>query len=108
MEPQLSVIIFEPKKNFFGVFFFLIFIFYLLPFSSFSFSFLVDFVIPNPGVSLVKEFDARMELAKKSVCDYAFHVAVTWWSDQVHEEMGIIARERGVNSFKHFMAYKVR
>jgi len=66
----------------------------------------IDFVIPSPGESLIKAFDKWMEWAKKSVCDYAFHVVVSWWSDQVREEMGILARERGVNSFKHFLAYK--
>jgi dihydropyrimidinase len=33
-------------------------------------------------------------------------VAITWWSDKVHEEMGTLVRNHGVNSFKHFMAYK--
>ncbi len=31
---------------------------------------------------------------------------MTWWSDQVRAEMGTLTREHGVNSFKHFMAYK--
>jgi dihydropyrimidinase len=31
---------------------------------------------------------------------------VTWWSDDVAEQMGVLTREHGVNSFKHFMAYK--
>ena len=44
--------------------------------------------------------------AEKAACDYSFHVAVTWWSEQVREEMGVLVHERGVNSFKHFMAYK--
>jgi dihydropyrimidinase len=56
----------------------------------------------------LKAYDTWKEWAEEAVCDYSFHVAVTWWSDQVREEMGIVARERGVNSFKHFMAYKVR
>ncbi|MGC8073636.1 dihydropyrimidinase, partial [Salmonella enterica] len=34
------------------------------------------------------------------------HVAVTWWSDSVHADMGTLVREEGINSFKHFMAYK--
>jgi dihydropyrimidinase len=59
----------------------------------------VDFVIPSPGESLIKAFDKWMEWAKKSVCDYAFHVVVSWWSDQVREEMGILARERGQKDF---------
>src|SRR5262249_9285612 len=44
--------------------------------------------------------------AKKACQDYSFHVAITWWSDQVSDEMGILVRDKGVNSFKHFMAYK--
>eukprot|EP00029_Vermamoeba_vermiformis_P008479 TRINITY_DN3981_c0_g1_i1.p1 TRINITY_DN3981_c0_g1~~TRINITY_DN3981_c0_g1_i1.p1 ORF type:complete len:497 (-),score=121.04 TRINITY_DN3981_c0_g1_i1:73-1563(-) len=66
----------------------------------------IDFVIPSPGESLIKSFDKWRDWAQKSFCDYAFHVVVSWWSDQVKEEMGILARERGVTSFKHFMAYK--
>jgi dihydropyrimidinase len=44
--------------------------------------------------------------AEKSAADYSFHVAVTWWSDSVAADMGTLVREEGVNSFKHFMAYK--
>ncbi len=67
---------------------------------------IIDFVIPSPGVSLLEGYDQWMEWAKKAAGDYSFHVAVTWWSDKVREEMGVLTRERGVNSFKHFMAYK--
>src|SRR5438094_7347474 len=67
---------------------------------------IIDFVIPAPRVSLLEGYDQWMEWAKKAAGDYSFHVAVTWWSEQVREEMGVLARERGVNSFKHFMAYK--
>lgn len=42
----------------------------------------------------------------KVCCDYGLHVAVTWWSPSVQEEMKILCEERGVNSFKMFMAYK--
>lgn len=67
---------------------------------------IIDFVIPSPEQSLLEAFDTWMANAQKAPSDYSFHVAVTWWSDQVREEMGILAREKGVNSFKHFMAYK--
>src|ERR1700740_2604834 len=67
---------------------------------------IIDFVIPGPNVSLLEVYDQWMGWARKAAADYSFHVAVTWWSDKVHEEMGVLARERGVNSFKHFMAYK--
>lgn len=66
----------------------------------------IDFVIPNPQQSLLEAYDAWRGWAEKAACDYSFHVAVTWWSDKVREEMRTLATEHGVNSFKHFMAYK--
>ncbi len=66
----------------------------------------IDFVIPGPGESLVAAYKKWRGWAEKAACDYSFHVAVTWWSDAVREEMGELVRDHGVNSFKHFMAYK--
>jgi dihydropyrimidinase len=67
---------------------------------------IIDFVIPPPRTSLVEAWHAWRSKSEKAAADYGFHVAVTWWSDQVADEMGILARQHGVNSFKHFMAYK--
>ncbi|NHO32965.1 dihydropyrimidinase [Acetobacter fallax] len=67
---------------------------------------IVDFVIPEHGGSLFDAWKNWREKAKKAASDYSFHVAVTHWDDQVHEDMGKLVRECGVNSFKHFMAYK--
>ncbi len=67
---------------------------------------IIDFVIPGPNVSLLEAYDQWMGWAKKSAADYSFHVAITWWSDKVRAEMGELTAKRGVNSFKHFMAYK--
>ena len=61
---------------------------------------------PRPQVSLLEAYDQWSGWAKKSAADYSFHVAVTWWSDKVREEMGVLTSRHGVNSFKHFMAYK--
>lgn len=66
----------------------------------------IDFVIPSPQQSLLEAFHDWRGWAEKAACDYSFHVAVTWWSDQVKAEMHTLATEHGVNSFKHFMAYK--
>ncbi|XP_029447723.1 dihydropyrimidinase isoform X2 [Rhinatrema bivittatum] len=68
---------------------------------------IIDFAIPRKGCSLIEAYDTWRSWADPKVCcDYALHVAVTWWSDKVKEEMGILARDKGINSFKMFMAYK--
>ncbi|MBA5607291.1 dihydropyrimidinase [Duganella sp. FT3S] len=67
---------------------------------------IMDFVIPSPKQSLLEAFHTWRGWARKAAGDYTFHVAVTWWDDSVREEMGILVRDHGVNSFKHFMAYK--
>jgi dihydropyrimidinase len=41
----------------------------------------------------------------RACCDYSFHMAITWWDKQVFDEMPKVV-ERGITSFKHFMAYK--
>ncbi|MTW13236.1 dihydropyrimidinase [Pseudoduganella eburnea] len=67
---------------------------------------IIDFVIPNPQQPLLEAYHQWRGWAEKAAGDYSFHVAITWWSDKVHEEMGTLVRNHGVNSFKHFMAYK--
>src|SRR5210317_709998 len=67
---------------------------------------IIDFAIPNPQQNLIETYQQWREWAEKSVADYSFHVAVTWWDDSVYEDMGTLVRDHGVNSFKHFMAYK--
>ncbi|OWM69131.1 dihydropyrimidinase-like [Punica granatum] len=65
----------------------------------------IDFAIPVGG-SLIAGFEAYEERAEKSVMDYGFHMAVTKWDDTVSKEMEIMVNEKGINSFKFFMAYK--
>ena len=67
---------------------------------------IIDFVIPNPQQSLLEAYQDWRGWAEKSAGDYSFHVAITWWSEQVRQEMGTLVQNEGVNSFKHFMAYK--
>ncbi|MDP9043558.1 MAG: dihydropyrimidinase [Pseudomonadota bacterium] len=67
---------------------------------------IIDFVIPDPRQPLMDAWRNWNGWAQKSAADYSFHVAVTWWDQSVHDDMGTLVREHGVNSFKHFMAYK--
>ncbi|MFT5709686.1 MAG: dihydropyrimidinase [Halioglobus sp.] len=67
---------------------------------------IIDFVIPNPQQSLLEAYHQWRGWAESSAADYGFHVAVTWWDDSVYEDMGTLVEKHGVNSFKHFMAYK--
>ncbi|XP_045035359.1 dihydropyrimidinase isoform X2 [Daphnia magna] len=68
---------------------------------------IIDFVIPSKGQSLIEAYKQWRERADEKVaCDYALHVAVTWWSPEVQQEMEELCRDHGINSFKMFMAYK--
>ncbi|MEI8635145.1 dihydropyrimidinase [Vibrio sp. PP-XX7] len=67
---------------------------------------IIDFVIPSPQESLIEAYQQWQSWAETSQCNYSFHVAITWWDDTVKEEMKTLVKEHGVNSFKHFMAYK--
>ena len=67
---------------------------------------IIDFVIPSPQEPLLDAYRKWRGWAEKSAADYSFHVAITWWSEQVHADMATLVHDEGVNSFKHFMAYK--
>ena len=70
---------------------------------------LIDFAIPSKGESLIAAYDKwRSKADAKVVCDYGLHCAVTWWDKEgkVSAEMETLAKERGVASFKFFLAYK--
>ncbi|OIW04177.1 hypothetical protein TanjilG_00737 [Lupinus angustifolius] len=65
----------------------------------------IDFVIPRNG-NLTAGFEAYEKKAKKSCMDYGFHMAITKWDEAVSREMELMVKEKGINSFKFFMAYK--
>ncbi len=67
----------------------------------------VDFALPSPdGQGLLDALQMWDNKSTRANCDYSFHMAVTWWGEQVFDEMETVVRERGINTFKHFMAYK--
>lgn len=67
---------------------------------------IIDFIIPGRNQNLLEARDFWMNNAKKAVADYAFHMAVTWFSDQVKKDMEHVYRHDGIQSFKIFMAYR--
>lgn len=66
----------------------------------------VDFVLPSPGQSLLDAMQMWHNKTGRASCDYGFHMAITWWGEQVFSEMETVVRDKGINTFKHFMAYK--
>ena len=63
----------------------------------------------HPGA---RRLDARRPMrdwrsrSEKAACDYGFHMAVTSWSKSRFDEMATVVNDYGINTFKHFMAYK--
>ncbi|MDR5653645.1 dihydropyrimidinase [Ruixingdingia sedimenti] len=65
----------------------------------------VDHIIPGEG-GMLPALDTWLERAtRQASCDYSFHMSVTGWSERIFDDMAAVV-DRGVNTFKHFMAYK--
>jgi dihydropyrimidinase len=67
---------------------------------------IIDFVIPDPREDILDAYKKWRGWSEKAAVDYSFHVAITWWDETVREAMQTLTQKHGVNSFKHFMAYK--
>jgi len=65
----------------------------------------VDFVIPDERGLIVALDEWEERAHRQACCDYSFHASITGWNEQIFNDMAHIVR-RGINSFKHFMAYK--
>jgi dihydropyrimidinase len=66
---------------------------------------IVDFCLPSPNQGLIDALQQWHQKAGKARADYSFHMAITWWGKQVFDDMPKVVAE-GINTFKHFMAYK--
>ena len=47
----------------------------------------VDFCLPSPQQSLLEALQMWDNKTTKACCDFSFHMAVTWWGEQVFNEM---------------------
>ncbi|MZP30052.1 dihydropyrimidinase [Heliobacterium undosum] len=67
----------------------------------------IDFATQFRGENLMAALENWHERARgKCLCDYGFHMAITDWREKTPDEMTILVREKGVSSFKLYMAYK--
>ena len=69
---------------------------------------IIDFVIPGKGEPLLEAYNRWRGWADEKVCcDYALHMAITYWDQSVPAQMELVTGEGvSINSFKVFMAYK--
>ncbi len=65
----------------------------------------VDFVLPAPGQGLLDGLQMWHNKSTRANCDYSYHMAITWWGEQVFDDMPKVI-DKGITTFKHFMAYK--
>src|SRR6056297_2343779 len=67
---------------------------------------LVDFCLPGADGSIKNAITEWHRKSAPQICsDIGYHMAITGWNEQIFDEMKD-AVDMGVNSFKHFMAYK--
>lgn len=68
---------------------------------------LVDFCLPGEDGSLLTAIDDWDRKSKDQICtDISYHMAITDWNERIFNEMADVVNKRGINTFKHFMAYK--
>jgi dihydropyrimidinase len=65
----------------------------------------VDFVIPGKEGMLAALKDWEGKATRQASSDYSYHMCVDGWSEKHFNEMAEVV-DRGINTFKHFMAYK--
>ncbi|MCY4446686.1 MAG: dihydropyrimidinase [Rhodobacteraceae bacterium] len=67
---------------------------------------IVDFCLPGADGSIKNAINEWHRKSQPQICsDIGYHMAITGWNETIYNEMKD-AVAMGINSFKHFMAYK--
>jgi len=66
----------------------------------------VDFCLPGPSQSMLAAYQEWRHKGEKAAGDWGLHMAVTSWNKERFDEMETVVKTYGINTFKHFMAYK--
>jgi len=69
-------------------------------------TFVIDFVTPARGESLVKALALRLQESNNCLVDYTLHMGITWYDETIPEQMEWCVNEVGIKSFKVYLAYK--
>uniref|UniRef100_A0A914S4N5 NYN domain-containing protein n=1 Tax=Parascaris equorum TaxID=6256 RepID=A0A914S4N5_PAREQ len=60
----------------------------------------IDVVNPRGGESVLAACDRVRKAAEaKSLCNFGFSVMISTWNDIVKKEMGLVVKDKGINSF---------
>ncbi|MCG8569284.1 MAG: dihydropyrimidinase [Spirochaetes bacterium] len=66
---------------------------------------IIDFVTPEPKENLISAYEKRLAEANDCCCDFGLHMSITWWDDTIPEQMAQCI-QKGMTSFKVYMAYQ--
>ncbi|KAI3388628.1 hypothetical protein SNEBB_008476 [Seison nebaliae] len=68
---------------------------------------IIDFVNPDKTQTLLNAYEAYRNYADGNVCcDYGLHMILRRFDESIEKEMEQLVNDKGINSFKGFMAYK--
>jgi dihydropyrimidinase len=77
---------------------------------------IMDFCVAFPGTRLTEAYEQHLVKSSKSAGDYSFHMGkekikikkkgICEFTEHTEKDMEYLVKEKGINSFKMFMAYK--